>query len=418
MKFGIVVYDNTDNVGDDILSYAASRLLPRVDYYIEREEMDLFCPETREKVAVIMNGWFLHHKYSWPPSEYIAPLLIGMHLASNDCLGIGYDYIEGRGKDFFMKAQPVGCRDSSTRNRLNDFGIEAYFSGCLTLTLNSFGNVTKRKGICIVDVPKEVEKKITEEYSADFTILTHYLSEEERKLPRKDKMKRVEKFLKRYQEATCVVTSRLHVALPCLALLTPVLLIYDKGEVDRFSDYLPLLHYCTKEELLEGNNDYNILNPPANKENYLELRATLWNTCREFIHAVSVNSKTWDKVPDNRDFMELWANKAKWQKHLLGKGWERKDSQQAKARQWILKQEEAIRWLEQQIQLKDDKIHTLERENLDLQEWIKERNASIEFLTGEAKTHVKYIAILNNKLKEITGSRLVKLLLKLRGIKV
>ena len=36
MKYGLVVYKDTDNIGDDILSYAAMRFLPRIDYIIDR----------------------------------------------------------------------------------------------------------------------------------------------------------------------------------------------------------------------------------------------------------------------------------------------------------------------------------------------------------------------------------------------
>ena len=36
MKYGLIYYRDTDNLGDDILSYAGRRFLPKVDYYIDR----------------------------------------------------------------------------------------------------------------------------------------------------------------------------------------------------------------------------------------------------------------------------------------------------------------------------------------------------------------------------------------------
>lgn len=58
MKYGVVVYHDTNNIGDDIQSYAAAQLLPQVDYYIEREHLDVFRPNEEGPVNVIMNGWF------------------------------------------------------------------------------------------------------------------------------------------------------------------------------------------------------------------------------------------------------------------------------------------------------------------------------------------------------------------------
>ena len=36
MKYGLLVFKETDNIGDDIQAYAAERFLPKVDYYIDR----------------------------------------------------------------------------------------------------------------------------------------------------------------------------------------------------------------------------------------------------------------------------------------------------------------------------------------------------------------------------------------------
>lgn len=62
MKYGVIVYRNTRNIEDDIQSYAASKLLPQVDYYIEREQLDTFRPKEDEPVNAIMNGWFMYNK--------------------------------------------------------------------------------------------------------------------------------------------------------------------------------------------------------------------------------------------------------------------------------------------------------------------------------------------------------------------
>ena len=80
MKYGIMYYKSTDNLGDDIQTYAAIKYLPHIDYYIDRENSSCFVPEEKEYISVIMNGWYIHNKIAWPPSPYINPLLISMHL--------------------------------------------------------------------------------------------------------------------------------------------------------------------------------------------------------------------------------------------------------------------------------------------------------------------------------------------------
>ena len=56
MKYGVIYYNNTHNLGDDILSYAGKQFLPQVDYYIDREHLDVFIPNEKEYVATIAKG--------------------------------------------------------------------------------------------------------------------------------------------------------------------------------------------------------------------------------------------------------------------------------------------------------------------------------------------------------------------------
>lgn len=56
MKFGVVIHQPTMNLGDDIQTYAAAKLLPHVDYQIDREYISEFKSENNEPVAVVMNA--------------------------------------------------------------------------------------------------------------------------------------------------------------------------------------------------------------------------------------------------------------------------------------------------------------------------------------------------------------------------
>lgn len=85
MKYGLIYYKNTHNLGDDILSYVGKKFLPKVDYYIDREHLDVFIPDEKEYVATIANGWFLHYCYTFQPSPYIYPLLSALILLQMQC---------------------------------------------------------------------------------------------------------------------------------------------------------------------------------------------------------------------------------------------------------------------------------------------------------------------------------------------
>ncbi len=53
MKFGLIVYKDTEIIGDDIQSYVSTKYLPRIDYIIERGNVTSFVP--KEKVEEYLN---------------------------------------------------------------------------------------------------------------------------------------------------------------------------------------------------------------------------------------------------------------------------------------------------------------------------------------------------------------------------
>ena len=79
MKLGVVAYPGSINIGDEVQSVAAERLLPKVDYYIDREGMKNF--QSEERVKLICNGWFMEEPDNWPPSPSIDPLFISFHVS-------------------------------------------------------------------------------------------------------------------------------------------------------------------------------------------------------------------------------------------------------------------------------------------------------------------------------------------------
>lgn len=306
MKYGLLVNETNENIGDDIQSYAEAQFLPRVDVMVNREHLDTFkYGDGTEPVALIMGAWFMWRKYNWPPAKQIVPLNVGYHHfnreknvfeSSSYAIPITTEHYTGIGGQWFKDHGKVGCRDYHTCKVLDEAGIPNYFSGCVTLTLPK-QKETKDKGkyIVLVDLNADVEKKIRSIVGNKYEIrkVTHKTQNiagatwEERK-------KRVEEYLTLYQNAKYVVTRRFHVALPCLAMEVPVMVIQSvkMNDPHRFDPYDKWLHYCRNAQFLKhGYPEFDFINGTPNKKDYLETRETLTKTMKEFVSFCEKNKK-------------------------------------------------------------------------------------------------------------------------------
>ena len=288
MKYGLIMYHETDNIGDDIQSYATSRHLPHVDYYIDREHMHTFCPEDNRQTAVICAGWLLYEHLHWPPSPYIYPLNISMHFDTyySRCWGRPLEdnfVLEGYGAAWLNEHGPVGARDNHTLSLLRQFHINTYFSGCITLTLNPFEGVQRHNQIIAVDISERLIRHIYAQTGQDPVCKTHKI-----KLApygAKQRFSMVEECLKCYQGAALVVTTRLHAALPAIALGTPVLFIKDTRFFNRTQTYLSRMHSAFEEELLSGVYPYDFRAPAPNLNLCEDIRAQITDKCSTFVSA-------------------------------------------------------------------------------------------------------------------------------------
>lgn len=313
MKYGLLVYNKTDNIGDYIQSYAGIRFLPSIDYYVEREALDCFVPEKKEYVATIMNGWYLHNKGAFPPSPYIYPHLISMHFSNYEENHI--DYLSGYLKDYFEKYGKVGVRDEFTKKTFEKKEIECYFSGCMTLTINKFDDIKKEDYICAVDVKEEIIDKIRSKTKKEIRIITHNTDEQFINLSNEEKIEKTKELLKVYQAASCVVTTRLHCALPCLALETPVLLVDYEFNNDRLGTFLKLLHYSTEKEILSDKLEFDFNNPPKNKEDYKEMREKLEKSCYSFIEETKKKILNEEELPDVDKYKKYYSDRISWMRN-------------------------------------------------------------------------------------------------------
>ncbi|MBQ7504978.1 MAG: polysaccharide pyruvyl transferase family protein [Ruminococcus sp.] len=338
MKYGLLMHKPTTNLGDDIQTYANMKLLPHVDYIINRENIYKFKPEDEKPIAVVMAAWWMWNKWCWPPSKFIYPLFVGFHYSDNKAAKqagcpVGYRFLTGLGKKYLNSYGPIGCRDYYTRDNLRKIGIKADFTGCITLALPKQKRIKPEKEyVCLVDVAKPIEKKVRkqlENTDIEVKVITHnVLMADQLAASFEQRMDKAEELLTLYQNAKCVITRRLHAALPCLAMDVPVLLAMKNPQSIRFNPYAEWLNYCIPIQYVNGEYEYDITNPPANPTVYREYRDKIIKSVEDFVEKCEslgdVAADDIDRLKKSSRSIAIWRNinmrktAAIWEKELNG----------------------------------------------------------------------------------------------------
>lgn len=341
MKNSLLIYKakrRHKNIGDYIQSAAAMQFTGSDVVYIEREHLHVYAGE---QVKLIMNGWFMHFPENWPPSKNILPLFISFHINPEKA-----DFmLDQKGVDYLKKNAPIGCRDKGTEKLLLSKGIPSYFSGCLTLTLGmTYKNNPKSENIYFVDPHFEVSRTALSIFRYFFAIIfnlktisqisekiyksksiktlfrtaaffTAYSKYFDNKILREanylkhmileselgdeeNKFKYTRNLLLKYSKARLVVTSRIHAALPCLGMDTPVIFITNnylnspenpisQGRFDGLLELLNVIEYSNFQ--LSPVHGFNINEKIkfgdfiVNKKNHIDIVEKLKSTCFSFI---------------------------------------------------------------------------------------------------------------------------------------
>jgi hypothetical protein len=317
-KYGLLKYE-THNFGDIIQSLAAKRFLPKVDVYLDRDHLNKV--NTDKKIVLIMNGWFTHKPENWPPHPAIDPLFVAFHIAESASKGL----TSPEAIQYFKKHEPIGCRDYCTLDLLKSNGVDAYFSGCLTLTLKNESS-HRTNEIFIVDVDSDIIKSMPPDLLERCQIMSHYLDTAVTKITSDfviNKLKGVNHFIRNikptsplrtiyrraityhvnktitiekqfeeaqklldsYSRAKFVITSRLHCALPCLAFNTPVIFVHSNLKDPRFKGFLQHMICYSPEEFKKKCHEINWDTPFENPSTINEMRNELIQSCEDFINS-------------------------------------------------------------------------------------------------------------------------------------
>jgi hypothetical protein len=209
LKYAQLVCDSQGNVGDDIQSLAAALHLPRVDTTIDRELIHQWRGEG--PVAMIMNGWFSSNAAAWPPPPSIRPVFVSFHVTER------FKPTIREHAGYLKQFEPIGVRDKASCDFLQSIGIKAEVTYCLTLTFPRRPSAPRNGKVYLVDaggiaVPLALRKGAVK--------LSHTIAP----IGHQATVPYARRLLDMYRDsASLVITTRLHAALPCIAMGIPVI---------------------------------------------------------------------------------------------------------------------------------------------------------------------------------------------------
>lgn len=253
MKYGILVWENSFvNIGDTTQIFAIKKLYEKMGISYEdlvKITFDDLKNYKGEKVILPLSLYFnslltcfvkkWKTKGIFPISEDIIPVFLSIYCSDENMI----QHLLKYEKSFF------GCRDFETcrciQNAVNADG-NVFISGCITLTLEKRKITNEQNKTYIIDVPKNFEPLIPIKISKNAIYKTQEYETPE--VSADETLKITEQSLEELKDnAKLVITSRLHVALPCIAMGIPVVVVKDYKD-DRFSGYDDLVHIYTPEE--------------------------------------------------------------------------------------------------------------------------------------------------------------------------
>ena len=239
------------NVGDSVQAVAMSRLYRKIG--IKNEDTVLLPRfsmlkqyEGKEQILLPYHGVFSTNTVDsiLPFPECIKPVFLSVN--------VGDDFLLERPDliDYFKQHEPIGCRDEKTRTFFRNYGIRAYLMGCFTISLDGIRDASPSK-IILSDLSENALKHIPEHMKTSTVSISHNekLCDFPVTMREDDRLYNIaKKYLQEYCNASLVITSRMHVAAPCIAMGTPVILMNDNIDyryewIDKFIPFFQLPDY-------------------------------------------------------------------------------------------------------------------------------------------------------------------------------
>ena len=305
MEIAVLGFVGSKNIGDYIQTKAAIDIVGSKNIKIlDRENLDKY---NKENIKTIINGWFMENPKNWPPSKKITPLFISFHINPST----KGELLKKESLEYFKKHEPIGCRDYYTRDLLIEKGIKAYFSSCITTSLNRktyLNKNTKPKGIIVIGpfdrLKPTINKKTIRKlllsilkypfkkvrYDIKLSKFNRHLKNQKTKIIRYSQIVNIpikchneglelaDEMLKKIALSEILITSRIHAALPALAMGLKVVFIDEGLENENHKQRLSgLKNYFTTTNLKDFfmiNLD-NLLEGVAHKDHIKKTKLTI-----------------------------------------------------------------------------------------------------------------------------------------------
>lgn len=250
MKFGITKHKpkfkhikqgGTFNIGDCMQSIALRYLYKKIGIQdkdiVEINKYDISSYDGNEYIVLpLCNSHNGTKDYGvFPISPKIIPIFISFNLFTKN---MDRDIVNN-----LKQYEPIGCRDEYTMNNMRNNNILAYMTGCVTAIMPKRTLNPKENKTFFVDIPDSLHEFIPDELNKNCEYLSHlipiesdYFDDNEVERMNKIAIDRLEQYK---NEATLVVSSRLHCIAPCVAMGIPVIFVsnnnaYSFGWIDRF----------------------------------------------------------------------------------------------------------------------------------------------------------------------------------------
>lgn len=291
MKYGVLTfsYRNFDNfsrdfaadgvisvnVGDYMQTTAIRSMYKRLGVDpadIFSVDRDAIRSHAGEKTLTLMNGCF--YRWCFPTPATIHPVFVGFQTTEP----VVVEFL-----DYFRTHAPIGCRDHVTRDLFRKHGVEAFTTGCLTLSLAPRSSAPSNGKVFAVYGSHNAGFPAAALRNAPQSVLERVEFVSQRKpvhawpLPARE-MALTERFavqlLRRYaREAARIVTPLHHAAAPALALGIPVTLC-RRADDPRFSYLKEILPMHLPETYDAIDWDDGPINIDVTRERLIETTRT------------------------------------------------------------------------------------------------------------------------------------------------
>lgn len=236
MKIGRLVYDKKQrgmnekvfcNYGDNIQTIALDYIVEELFSKEQIININIYDLSDFDGEYVLLplncNLWTCDENYFLPASDKIIPVFIAVSFQIPPTSKKSIEYLR--------KWEPIGCRDYETLNMMRKLGIKAYLSGCTTLTIPKRKKSPVEKKVFLVGLSEETRRHVCKKLGNDNIEVVNQIEMYENDVKGSSYVtdQKTHQIYQRYrEEATLVITSKLHCASPCIAMGIPVIIIREK----------------------------------------------------------------------------------------------------------------------------------------------------------------------------------------------